>query len=91
MLKFKHSFLLFVFLPCLLHAQEEKLWLKKQLNTLASPSMKGRGYVEKGGEKAAHYLNNVFKDLGLQSFYEARQHFSKQSFAAIAKKKTCTW
>lgn len=66
--------------PCLLHAQDEKQWMKKQLDILAGSSMKGRGYVGKGGEKAAHYLNGLFKKFGLLSFYEESDYLQEYAF-----------
>jgi hypothetical protein len=39
---------------------------KKVLEKLTSKEMAGRGYVKKGGSKAAAYLNNTFKDYGLR-------------------------
>ncbi len=38
------------------------------VDTLASPYMCGRGYVDNGNLKAATYLNNKFKKLGLIPF-----------------------
>jgi len=40
----------------------------KIVDTLASPYMGGRGYVDNGNLRAAIYLNNQFKKLGLQQF-----------------------
>jgi hypothetical protein len=78
---FLKAFIFFLILqPFLLHAQEEKQWMKNQLNTLTNASMNGRGYVDKGGEKAAHYINNLFKNIGLQSFYEASDYLQEYSF-----------
>lgn len=48
--------------------QQEKRWIKLQINTLASPSMYGRGYINKGVEKAANYLNGQFQSFGLVPF-----------------------
>jgi aminopeptidase YwaD len=38
------------------------------VDTLASPYMGGRGYVDNGNQRAATYLNNKFKKLGLLPF-----------------------
>ena len=77
---FKSCLLSLLIVPCLLHAQDEKQWMKKHLDILAGSSMKGRGYVGKGGEKAAHYLNGLYIDFGLQSFYEEGDYLQEYSF-----------
>ncbi len=38
------------------------------VDTLASPYMGGRGYVDNGNQRAATYLNNQFKKLDLLHF-----------------------
>lgn len=40
--------------------------VRQTIATLASPAMHGRGYVNKGEQKAARYLQQRFKALGLQ-------------------------
>ncbi len=77
----KAFFFFLILHPFFLHAQDEKQWMKKQLDIMAGSSMKGRGYVGKGGEKAAHYINNLFKNFGLQSFYEAGDYLQEYSFS----------
>ncbi len=46
----------------------QKEFARKVVDTLASPYMGGRGYVDDGNERAAKYLNNEFKSLGLTPF-----------------------
>ncbi|HTB33061.1 MAG TPA: M28 family peptidase [Bacteroidia bacterium] len=46
----------------------QKDFARKVVDTLASPYMGGRGYVDKGNERAATYLNDQFKNLGLLKF-----------------------
>ena len=46
----------------------QKDFARKVVDTLASPYMGGRGYVDKGNERAAAYLDAQFKSLGLLSF-----------------------
>lgn len=48
-----------------LNAQEAR-WFKHQITSLCSPSMAGRGYLDKGSVKAASYLLRKFRELGLQ-------------------------
>ncbi|PJJ54501.1 M28 family metallopeptidase [Hymenobacter chitinivorans] len=38
------------------------------ITTLAAPAMHGRGYVTKGEHRAAHYIRQRFRQLGLRSF-----------------------
>lgn len=46
--------------------QKEIRWLKREVTTLTSTGMKGRGYVGKGREKAAGYIERRFKEMGLK-------------------------
>lgn len=46
-------------------AQQEKRWLKHHISLLSSPTMMGRGYVNKGHDKAAKYVLKYFKAYGL--------------------------
>jgi aminopeptidase YwaD len=46
----------------------QKDFARKVVDTLASPYMGGRGYVDKGNQRAATYLNDQFKNLGLLPF-----------------------
>jgi len=43
-------------------------YARKMVDTLASPSMHGRGYVLNGSNKAGDYLANEMSSLGLQFF-----------------------
>lgn len=61
-------------LPCLLllltfsgvsYAQDTA-FIRQEIATLSAKGMAGRGYVSRGGEKAARYLTDKFKSLGLQ-------------------------
>lgn len=68
----KRTILLFIAcVACLqvtVHAQNEKRWLKRQITTLSGGSMHGRGYVFKGGEKAAAYIRRRLMEFGVQPF-----------------------
>ncbi len=46
-------------------AQSEKKWLRHTIATLSSDNMHGRGYISKGGDKAASFIRRSFKDFGL--------------------------
>jgi aminopeptidase YwaD len=64
-------FLAFILYGPLLFSQEKGevfQYARQIVDTLASPSMHGRGYVNKGEKLAANYLGNEFKKLGLKSF-----------------------
>lgn len=43
--------------------------LRQHIDALCSRSFSGRGYVGKGMQKAARYIEQQFKDGGLQAFY----------------------
>ncbi|NND78063.1 MAG: M20/M25/M40 family metallo-hydrolase [Flavobacteriales bacterium] len=47
---------------------QNRTFLEKKAKDLSSASMKGRGYVENGLEKAAGYLHHQFDSLGLKNF-----------------------
>ncbi len=61
-------------------AQNEKRWLKYQITTLSGHSMHGRGYVNKGGDKAAAYIRRHFKEWGLLPFDKDSTYYQKYSF-----------
>jgi hypothetical protein len=63
-----------------LQAQQEKRWLKHQISTLSGTSMHGRGYVNKGVEKAANYISRKFKEFGLLSFSSDSSYFQTFTF-----------
>ncbi|RYE26141.1 MAG: M28 family peptidase [Sphingobacteriales bacterium] len=72
--------LLLLALAASAHAQNEKRWLKHQITTLSGNSMHGRGYVNKGGDKAAAYIRRHFKELGLLPFNSDSSYYQKYSF-----------
>jgi len=67
-------------LPPAAAQKSEKRWIKHQINMLASPSMGGRGYVDKGGEKAANYLRRQFSEFGLLPFTADSSYFQPFNF-----------
>lgn len=58
--------LLFVVCVATVNAQNEKEVLKQHIATLCSPRMDGRGYVGKGKEYAAQYIESRFREYGLK-------------------------
>lgn len=65
-------FLFFLLLSSLFFAQEKKdavyQYARKIVDTMASESMHGRGYVNEGDKIAANYIRSEFQKCGLQSF-----------------------
>lgn len=68
MLKITSRFLLAAVLTSIYCEQakaQEARWFKHQIATLCSPTMGGRGYVDKGRDKAASYIQRKFREMGL--------------------------
>src|ERR1700722_2851572 len=71
----------FLMIVCILVAPPlfaQKDFGRKVVDTLASPYMAGRGYVDSGCEKAAKYIGDQYKNFGLQPFtssYSQPFHF----------------
>lgn len=69
-----------------LHSQDLN-YVRQVVDTLGSPTMAGRGYVERGDLKAAIYIANQFHDIGLLSFrkgYFQGYHFPINTFPGNA-------
>ncbi len=64
-----------------LAAQEAAMQSARRIvDTLCSPAMEGRGYVNNGTQKAANYLKAKFRDYGVKRFkYQGRRTY-EQSF-----------
>lgn len=63
---------LFLFILIGIYSQAQNIdFARKLIDTLASPSFDGRGYVNNGDTRAAIYLSEVFKETGLQKFGES--------------------
>ncbi|MEW6467451.1 MAG: M20/M25/M40 family metallo-hydrolase [Bacteroidota bacterium] len=58
---------------------EYLLYARQVVDTLASPFMQGRGYVNEGDRTAAKYIADEFKKAGLKSFKST--YYQKFSFA----------
>lgn len=67
-------------------AQDEaRLAIKEHINKLSATNMEGRGYVRKGAEKAAIYIQDQFDKIGLypiskDSTYAQFYHFQVNTF-----------
>ena len=72
------SLLLFTFLFS--NAQKDTAAARIVINKLTSKEFAGRGYVNKGIETAATYLNNVYKDHSLKPF--KKKHSFSQFFTS---------
>lgn len=65
----KFTFLFsFLCIALSVNAQHEKDWLRQEVKTLSGNTMHGRGYVSRGGEKAANYISGKFRSFGLRAF-----------------------
>lgn len=75
---------LFVF-ACMCFAEaiaQDVDYAKRVVKDLCSPEMAGRGYVNKGVQKAADYIKNEYKQAGLLSFES--EYFQSFGYQAIA-------
>lgn len=73
-------FVLVVLVGCPdVHAQD-KVYARKVIDTLASPGMHGRGYVNNGHLIASDYISNEFRSFGLLSFEKSGSYFQEFSF-----------
>lgn len=52
---------------------------RQHIDTLCSPTMHGRGYVQKGDRKAGDFIYKQFQNIGLQPFKENFYQFFKLS------------
>lgn len=58
--------------------------LKHEIATLCSPTMAGRGYVAKGGERAARHIARRFREMGLQSLAADSSYFQPYTFPVVS-------
>ena len=66
----------FIYFNCNAIAQD-KQYAKEVIDTLCSPFMHGRGYVNKGDSIAANFIANEYKAFGLKPFKDSYyQYFS---------------
>lgn len=84
MLHRKFSIHLFFLQLLLLNAtalfSQDRAYAKKIVDTLASPSMHGRGYVASGDKIAANYIVEQYKSFGLISFNLAGTYYQRFNF-----------
>jgi len=66
--KYFLSFFLICFWLSLLSQNNAYTYARKIVDTMASASMHGRGYVNNGDKIAANYIKTEFEKLGLKSF-----------------------
>lgn len=68
---------------CLLRlAAQDTSYVRRVVKDLCSPEMAGRGYVNKGMQKAADYIKNEYKQAGLLSFES--DYFQQFGYRAIS-------
>jgi hypothetical protein len=73
-------FFLFLSFGTMVSAQTEKKWIRQRIVTLSSNSMHGRGYVAKGGDKAAAFIRNTFKEAGVLPFDTDSTYYQNYTF-----------
>lgn len=76
-------FLFSFFFTFLLHPTsyaQEKQWIRHQIATLSGTGYYGRGYVNKGVEKASNYLSRKFRTFGLKSFQPDSSYLQAYTF-----------
>jgi aminopeptidase YwaD len=71
-------FLLHSVSPILLAQDMQRV--RKNIATLAAPEMFGRGYIEDGNKKAAHFIAKEFEKLSLQAYTQHRKTNYLQTF-----------
>jgi aminopeptidase YwaD len=84
----RFSFFLFLFLlsapvPAQDKTSEIYRYARQVVDTLASPSMHGRGYVNDGEKIAANYIESQFRSFGLKMFddsYRQKFHLNINTF-----------
>jgi aminopeptidase YwaD len=54
---------------------QDKSYAKKLIDTLASPSMYGRGYVNDGDKLASIFIESEMKSIGLKAFFLTGNYF----------------
>lgn len=62
-------------------SQEEKSFIKKRIEVLASPEFHGRGYVMEGGDKAASYIADEMKSYGVLPLRQNGSYFQDYTFS----------
>lgn len=73
-------FLLYITLPVTSFAQADKEFIMERIETLASPEFHGRGYVNNGGDKAAAYIANEFKNYGVLPMRQNGSYYQEYKF-----------
>jgi aminopeptidase YwaD len=89
-------FLLFFLTPLLVSSQDKSSgiyrYARAVVDTLASPSMHGRGYVNEGEKIAAAYLEGQFKSMGLKFWgagYRQEFHLDVNTFPGDMEMEYC--
>src|SRR5690606_609297 len=57
--------------------------LKREISALCSPTMAGRGYVAKGGERAARHIMRKMRDAGLKPVTPDSIFYQNYSFPVV--------
>jgi aminopeptidase YwaD len=59
---------------------QDRAYAKRVIDTLASPAMHGRGYVNDGHLLASEYIANEYRAFGLLAFEKSGSYFQEFSF-----------
>lgn len=73
-------FLITIFISFCTSAQNEKQFIQKRIEVLASPEFHGRGYVNNGGDIAAQYIADEFKSYGVLPLTNNGSYFQEYKF-----------
>lgn len=68
--------------PAVLFAQDIRS-LKHEISSLCSPTMAGRGYVQKGRDRAAQHIMRKFRDAGLKPVTPDSSFYQYYSFPVV--------
>jgi aminopeptidase YwaD len=74
-------FVLSVFIFVQAQGQNEKRWIKYRIGILSGNSMHGRGYVNKGGDKAAAFIRRNFRESGVLAFDKDSSYYQPYTFS----------
>ncbi len=76
----KNIFLGFLFIASFAHAQDDTVFNREMVDTLASPYFWGRGYTKDGMHKAAEFLAGEFKSSGVTPL-DGKNYFQKFDYS----------
>jgi hypothetical protein len=69
--------------PCTSSEAQDMRSLKREINSLCSPTLNGRGYVQKGAERAAQHIMRKMRDAGLKPVTPDSIFYQYYSFPVV--------